>query len=481
MKFGGRLRFFLKFWRTFCHDPAVLDIIKGIKVDFINGTCPVQHSFPRPFHMSQEETKAMDELVFTLLKTGCIATTSKPLPGKGWMNNMFLVRKKCGKKFRGILDLKLFNENVKFVHFRLDQVSKALDMVRINDYFGSLDLIQAYQHVYVNESFQEYFVFSWNNVFYKWVTLSQGFQDSPRLFCRLTSALTAYLRRNLIDILIYIDDSFLRASFYEVCARNIDFTRQFFEQCGFTVNIEKSILVPTQCIEFLGFIIDSVSYSVRVTDTKRLRFQKLIREVLKKPRQKMTIKFIARLVGIIVSFFPASHHAKLHYCTLDRYKVEMVRLHKRWSARVMLSKDCTTELKWWSDNICEKLLTKSLHPPHATQIIFTDSSGQGYGSKWEGRTHQALFSEKQKNLHINDKELLAVYYTLLLYGPELRSEVVHIRCDNMSVVHSIQSLGSSKLLRDRIVGKIYSLCDEFNFKIVISYVKSKENVSDVLS
>ena len=42
--------------------------------------------------------------------------------------------------------------------------------------------------------------------------MPQGFTDSPRLFVRLTSPVMALLRRHMVHILIYIDDTFLRAA-----------------------------------------------------------------------------------------------------------------------------------------------------------------------------------------------------------------------------------------------------------------------------
>ena len=67
------------------------------------------------------------------------------------------------------------------------------------------------------------------------------------------------------------------------------------------------------------------------------------------------------------------------------------------------------ELQWWADNVFEdSVLSKSLATPKLTQMIFTDNSGYGYGSVWKGEEHQGLFMEKQKQLSINSKELLAI-------------------------------------------------------------------------
>ncbi|CAB4019063.1 Gag-Pro-Pol poly [Paramuricea clavata] len=53
----------------------------------------------------------------------------------------------------------------------------------------------------------------------------------------------------------HIDDSLLVARYYNDCASNINDTIDLFNKLGFVVHPEKSVLKPTQEIEFLGFII----------------------------------------------------------------------------------------------------------------------------------------------------------------------------------------------------------------------------------
>ena len=54
-------------------------------------------------------------------------------------------------------------------------------------------------------------------------------------------------------------------------------------------------------------------------------------------------------------------------------------------------------------------MTKSLRKRDLTVTIFTDSSKISFGSVWNGKELQGQFTEKQKMLSINTKELLAIY------------------------------------------------------------------------
>lgn len=47
----------------------------------------------------------------------------------------------------------------------------------------------------------------------------------------------------------YIDDTFLQSETFELCQNNISDTLSLVDSLGLMTHPEKSILVPTQCIE----------------------------------------------------------------------------------------------------------------------------------------------------------------------------------------------------------------------------------------
>ena len=89
------------------------------------------------------------------------------------------------------------------------------------------------------------------------------------MFVRCTNPIMAHLRKMLIDIVIYIDDTFLRAPTSSELEKNLKITQELFAQCSLTVNVEKSCLVPSTCMGFLGFVLDSMAYTISVTAKKR--------------------------------------------------------------------------------------------------------------------------------------------------------------------------------------------------------------------
>ena len=147
---------------------------------------------------------------------------------------------------------------------------------------------------------------------------------------------------------------------------------------------------------------------------------------------------------------------------------------------VKLNTECLDELKWWVHYL-KSDIKKMLHSPAITAEIYTDTSFEGFGSSWNGREFQGIFTEKQKELSINTKELLTIYYTLRVQVEELKGQVVLFCCDNTTALFCMKSLGSRDVLRDRITSKIYHLAHLYNVTLRCSYVNTKFNKSDCAS
>ena len=69
-------------------------------------------------------------------------------------------------------------------------------------------------------------------------------------------------------VLAFIDDTLLQGDTEQDCQSAMIATCQVFDSLGFTVHPVKSVLQPTQRIEFLGFWLDLVNTIVSLTDRK---------------------------------------------------------------------------------------------------------------------------------------------------------------------------------------------------------------------
>lgn len=83
------------------------------------------------------------------------------------------------------------------------------------------------------------------------------------------------------------------------------------ESLGFTVSLEKSCLIPTQIITFLGFVINSTVEALRLPQEKVVKVKSFCLKA--KVTQTMPARQIAIVLGTLESVGPAIWQAALHF------------------------------------------------------------------------------------------------------------------------------------------------------------------------
>uniref|UniRef100_A0A1X7VWX4 Reverse transcriptase domain-containing protein n=1 Tax=Amphimedon queenslandica TaxID=400682 RepID=A0A1X7VWX4_AMPQE len=79
-----------------------------------------------------------------------------------------------------------------------------------------------------------------------------------------------------IRLVVYTNDILLMAETKEK-ARDQASSLIYMLQClGFTVNMEKMVLDPSQCLEFLGFMIDTTKMQLSLPAQKQKRFGRVL-------------------------------------------------------------------------------------------------------------------------------------------------------------------------------------------------------------
>ena len=92
-----------------------------------------------------------------------------------------------------------------------------------------------------------------------------------------------------------------------------------FNRLGFTIHHTKTQLVPKQEIVSLGFVVNSRTMTISLPANKK---HHLINITLKLSRiKKPTIRFLTKVIGTLVSTFPASKFGLLYYRGLEKDKV----------------------------------------------------------------------------------------------------------------------------------------------------------------
>ena len=200
------------------------------------------------------------------------------------LSNIF-IRPKADGSHRLILNLSRLNEHVDKITFKMETLKSALQMISKGSltffcYFAKIDLKDAFYSISINDNDRKYLKFEWQGKVYTFTCLPNGLSTASRIFTKVLKPVFAALRKIGHSNVAYIDDSLLQSDTYNQCLVNIKDTMNLVDSVGLTVHPEKSVITPSQCIEFVGFLLNSNDMTVRLAPRKVNNLIKLASEIL---------------------------------------------------------------------------------------------------------------------------------------------------------------------------------------------------------
>ena len=220
----------------------------------------------------------------------------------------------------------------------------------------------------------------------------------------------------------YIDEFFTKDHTSEGCFNNVMSIAELLDRLGFVVPPDKSVHVPTQEITMLGFVINSRKISVKLTPQKEKNLKRLVNQLFS--TKKPSIRFLAKVIGTIASVFPAVKYAPLYYRALENDKIRALENCKGdFDSHHPISHDAKDDLIWWKDN---NQMENWIHLLVIDTELFCDASNFAWGGVFETKPTGGAWSEVEKGYHINEKELLAVFYTLKSFKFDLQGKHVKV-------------------------------------------------------
>ena len=153
--------------------------------------------------------------------------------------------------------------------------------------------------------------------------MSNEYSDAMSIFTKILEPVFGHLRQEGHLSAIFADDSYLQGDTEQECMNIVKAIVDLLLKLGFIVHEKKSVLKPTQKIEFLGFIIDSNSVTIEINRKKAEHILLKIRKLLQNPSP--TIRLLASVVGSLISIFPAIPLGRLHYRALEKEKISLLK------------------------------------------------------------------------------------------------------------------------------------------------------------
>ncbi|KAM9997201.1 hypothetical protein ACTFIZ_007978 [Dictyostelium cf. discoideum] len=301
---GGRLFHHKQVWKELGLPNFCQEVVNGLKVHLL----PTFKPMPNPIPISIPEGPKSDCITKEVQDLLADDAIEQVLPNRYskrvFYSNVFTVPKPGTTLHRPVLDLKRLNTYINNQSFKMEGIKNLpsmvkqgyymvkLDikmegiknlpsMVKQRYYMVKLDIKKAYLHVLVDPQYRDLFRFVWQGAHYLWKTMPFGLSTALRIFTMLLRPVLRMLRDINVSVIAYFDDQLIVGSTIEECLSNLKKTMDLLVKLGFKLNLEKSVLEPTQSITFLRLQIDSPSMKLLVPKEKEKRVIKEIRNFLK--------------------------------------------------------------------------------------------------------------------------------------------------------------------------------------------------------
>ncbi|GFN87753.1 hypothetical protein PoB_001425900 [Plakobranchus ocellatus] len=319
----------------------------------------------------------------------------------------------------------------------MDTLVSCLNLMERECFMASIDLENAYHSVPVHPDYTKFLKFIVEDQLYKYLVLPQGYRDSPRLFTKITKPIIAHLHDKGILCSLYIDDLYIQGSNYTECKQSVEYACKLFKSLGFDIS-PKSIMIPSQTMHHLGFVLDSVTMTVSLGREKIEHVEGMIFNILNK---RISVRVLAQLIGTLVACFPGVEYGQLYYRSLEFLKIDALNKVYNFEAEIVLSTEAICDLQWW---LCEGLLSnKSLIMSKPKAVIKTDASSYAWGAVMNHVTTHGMWSDSEKKDHINTLELRAAMLGIQSLCQKLSNCSLRVEMDNTTAVAYINNMGGT--------------------------------------
>ena len=472
---GGRIQNFLPNWEKITKNQEILNIVNGHEIILINNCNNNIEDIETPF------SKKLELVIEKAIQTQLIEKTEV----KGTCSPVFLKNKPDGS-CRMILDLSRVNTIIEYIHFKMSTFNDAKNMIDKDDFMIKLDLRSAYDCVLISEKSRSLLQFIVNGQRYNYRGFPNGLCEAPRLFTKLTKPIVEILHRIGAKMIIYIDDLLLAARDKNLLLKQAAITVKLLMLLGFIINVNKSCLIPSKVITFLGYQINSKSMTFQLTEEKQKEIlQRCIK--LNTKQNPIPAKQVASVTGSIQFAINVIKIGNLHFRNLQK-QVSDATLTGNWNQEILLNQSAKEDLEWWITTLKRRHYNNLRNPP-ITIVITSDASKQGWGGTYRNLiTKKKLKTNgiwtKQESLHhINLLELKAAFFTMQALASNVRSTSLKVRMDNSTAVAVLKKMGSSKSMDlNKQTAEIYTWAESRKITIIPNHLPGKLNTeADKLS
>ena len=370
-------------------------------------------------------------------------------------------------------------------HFKYQTVDDVVKKLPAGGYMAKLDLSSAYRSVPIHPSCYEFMGLSWKfdgdcePTYLIDTRFAFGLAKAPMLFQRIGNSIVRYMRTLGFMVVCYLDDYLVISDSEHHCKQGHDLLLETLEKLGFEINFKK-VEYPSQKMVFLGIEIDSVQCSLSLPDNK-LHEMKI--ELAKwQTKTKATKLELQQLIGRLNWGAKVIKGGR----TFLRRLIDLMCSLKRKHHHTRINSSAKADIQWWIDYISIfNGTTHFIKEVVPSRIFTTDACTHGgagaFNSDWFYANWETDYPEIA-NLHINFKELFAVFLASLRWAKSWTNKHVIVYSDNTYTVFMINKGTSKNNLAMDWLRQLFWLSACYNFQLTARHLRGKDNlISDKLS
>ena len=300
-----------------------------------------------------------------------------------------------------------------------------------------------------------------------------------QVFTRVIAPVSAILHRMGVRLRRYLDDWLLQASSREQVLLALRTVLRLCRRLGIVVNWEKSQVIPTQQMIYLGVILDSPAFRASPA-LKRVEKLLAIDDVFVSCVSQRVSSWL-ELLGVLSSMIQLVPGGRLRMRSLQ------LALRRQWdqvdqSQLVEWSPVIQSDLSWWLD--CDRLvLGVSLEQVSLQLELWSDASDVGWGAHLDDQVASGLWAPEDVELSFNARELLAIERSLKWFAPLLAGSSVAVFADNSTAVSYLRNQGGTRSsFLNSVAQRILRWAEDLSVVISPQFIMGKHNVlADALS
>ena len=387
----------------------------------------------------------------------------------------------------------------------LSHLRRSLEITREGDFQVTYDLKAAYHHVRIHPSQTKYLGAAipkpdGGKQYFVFLYLSFGLSSAVHCLTKLFKPVNAYIHEKGIRHSIYLDDGRIVATKCKAEDQRT-FVYKVLKSSGWILEVEKSDKDgdANQSKEYLGFIIDTASMTVRLQEAKKQRILQQVSETISHGSKSFPAKELAGTIGKIVATEPALGPIVVIAARASYAVLEEATQRRGWNSSLVMSKEAQDGLQFFVDNCSEfdnspirsaatEISVLSIIGPPSSfmkssfvanhvrtneeKIWASDASGYAtcaYSIKGDHLYFRGILNEDERMLSSGHRELLAVAKTMEYYEQTgtftTKATNIYWLTDSQNLV-TFLTKGSGKRHIQKDVFQIMIRCKRLNTRII---------------